>query len=161
MRFFFMNMQDQTRKAFGHYAKRQTARAKAGDLGSPFINSELHPSLRKQVDGYVQPPQADDISFTDMLAGQDKDNLHIDVSGHGSPDVIIARPDVAKELGSMFVNGFGDAAKVVSSDDVGYDYQLPPTEVGGLFLSSVVKRLKADSLPKDSVLRPYTFHTLT
>ena len=31
-------------------------------------------------------------------------------------------------------------------------YQLPPTEVGGLFLSSVVKRLKADSLPKDSVL---------
>ena len=31
-------------------------------------------------------------------------------------------------------------------------YQLPPTEVGGLFLSSVVERLKADSLPKDSVL---------
>ena len=30
--------------------------------------------------------------------------------------------------------------------------QLPPTEVGGLFLSSVVERLKADSLPKDSVL---------
>ena len=40
------------------------------------------------------------------------------------------------------------------------DDQLPPTEVGGLFLSSVVKRLKADSLPKDSVLRPYTFYTL-
>ena len=39
--------------------------------------------------------------------------------------------------------------------------QLPPTEVGGLFLSSVVKRLKADSLPKDSVLRPYTFYTVT
>lgn len=33
-----------------------------------------------------------------------------------------------------------------------YDHQLPPTEVGGLFLSSVVERLKADSLPKDSVL---------
>ena len=31
-------------------------------------------------------------------------------------------------------------------------HQLPPTEVGGLFLSSVVERLKADSLPKDSVL---------
>ena len=30
--------------------------------------------------------------------------------------------------------------------------QLPPTEVSGLFLSSVVERLKADSLPKDSVL---------
>ena len=30
--------------------------------------------------------------------------------------------------------------------------QLPPNEVGGLFLSSVVERLKADSLPKDSVL---------
>ena len=40
-------------------------------------------------------------------------------------------------------------------------YQLPPTEVGGLFLSSVVKRLKADSLPKDSVLRPCTFYTVT
>ena len=39
--------------------------------------------------------------------------------------------------------------------------QLPPTEVGGLFLSSVVKRLKANSLPKDSVLRPYTFYTVT
>lgn len=38
--------------------------------------------------------------------------------------------------------------------------QLPPTEVGGLFLSSVVERLKADSLPKDSVLWPYTFYTL-
>lgn len=38
--------------------------------------------------------------------------------------------------------------------------QLPPIEVGGLFLSSVVKRLKADSLPKDSVLRPYTFYTV-
>ena len=43
----------------------------------------------------------------------------------------------------------------------GYDDQLPPTEVGGLFLSSVVKRLKADSLPKDSILRPYTFYTVT
>ena len=31
-------------------------------------------------------------------------------------------------------------------------HQLPPTEVSGLFLSSVVERLKADSLPKDSVL---------
>ena len=29
--------------------------------------------------------------------------------------------------------------------------QLPHIEVGGLFLPSVVKRLKADSLPKDSV----------
>ena len=34
----------------------------------------------------------------------------------------------------------------------GMTYQLPPTEVGGLFLSSVVERLKVDSLPKDSVL---------
>ena len=44
-------------------------------------------------------------------------------------------------------------------DVIGLD-QLPPTEVGGLFLSSVVKRLKADSLPKDSVLWPYTFYTV-
>lgn len=36
--------------------------------------------------------------------------------------------------------------------DMGTVYQLPPTEVGGLFLSSVVERLKADSLPKYSVL---------
>ena len=45
-------------------------------------------------------------------------------------------------------------------DPINHTNQLPPTEVGGLFLSSVVKRLKADSLPKDSVLRPYTFYTL-
>lgn len=176
-----MNMQDQTRKAFGHYAKRATARA----MGSP--SGELNPLLRKQVDDlespryvvppaerlksllmkqaddldssvtpdssamdfdgdslpdeksysrlakrsrgyeagnddYVTPPKAEDISFTDALVGQDKDNLHIDVSGHRSPDVIIARPDVAKELGSTVVNGFGDVAKVVSSDDIGYDF---------------------------------------
>ena len=54
------------------------------------------------------------------------------------------------------VNGTSDWDLVT----LGYTSQLPPTEVGGLFLSSVVKRLKADSLPKDSVLRPYTFYTL-
>lgn len=42
--------------------------------------------------------------------------------------------------------------KVVIFDKPYYLNQLPPTEVGGLFLSSVVERLKADSLPKDSVL---------
>lgn len=239
-----MNMQDQTRKAFSHYAKRATARAKVGNLGSSFVGSELNPLLMKRgddlespryvvppatverlnsllekhlddlessayvtpdssltddqlaeitvtvdaaverykkdsvngpkfgesiaraaarntsmgdlsytvidhqmdmdrddyvltaedyarlagkdyvapSDDYVAPSQADDISFTDVLVGQDKDNLHIDVSGHGSPDVIFARPDVAKELGSTVVNGFGDVAKVVSTDDVGYDF---------------------------------------
>ena len=176
-----MNMQDQTCKAFGHYARRQAARA----MGSP--SGELNPLLRKQVDDfeslryvvppaerlksllmkqaddldssvmldslamdfdrdslpdeksysrlaerspgyevgnndYVTPSKVEDISFTDALVGHLDDNLHIDVSGHGSPDVIIARPDVAKELGSTFVNGFGDTAKVVSSDDVGYDF---------------------------------------
>lgn len=184
-----MNMQDQTRKAFGYYARRQAARA----MGSP--SGELNSLLRKQVDDleslryvvppaerlksllmkqaddldssvtpdslamdfdgdslpdeksysrlaerspgyevgnndYVTPSKVEDISFMDALVGQDKDNLHIDVSGHGSPDIIIARPDVAEELGSTFVNGFGDVAKVVSSDDIGisddigmgYDY---------------------------------------
>ena len=53
-----------------------------------------------------------------------------------------------KGQGQVLINAFGSN-------------QLPPTEVGGLFLSSVVKRLKADSLPKDSVLRPYTFYTVT
>ena len=176
-------MQDQTRKAFGYYARRQAARA----MGSP--SGELNLLLRKQVDDleslryvvppverlksllmkqaddldsfvtpdssamdydgdsfpdeksyrrlakrsrgyeagnriddYVQPPKAENMSFTDALVGHLDDNLHIDVSGHGSPDIIIARPDVAKELGSTFVNGFGDTAKVVSSDDVGYDF---------------------------------------
>ena len=56
-----MNMQNQTRKAFGHYARRQTARAKAGNLG----HSELHPSLKEQVDdlesaSYVTPSAADE-----------------------------------------------------------------------------------------------------
>lgn len=134
-----MNMQDQTRKAFGHYAKRATARAKAGNLGS-FTKAlaDMEPELDPlDVGGFKRGDlltsatfdrldklknKVDDISFTDVLVGQDKDNLHIDVSGHGSPDVIIARPDVAKELGSTFVNGFGDVAKVVSTDDVGYDF---------------------------------------
>lgn len=51
-------------------------------------------------------------------------------------------------LVGVFVDGF------ISNGDfsVGFFYQLPPTEVGSLFLSSVVERLKADSLPKDSVL---------
>ena len=44
------------------------------------------------------------------------------MSGHGFPDVIIARSDVVKELGSIVVNDFGDVAKVVSSDDIGYDF---------------------------------------
>ena len=47
-----------------------------------------------------------------------------------------------------FVN---DNIAIFENGEVFYD-QLPPTEVGGLFLSSVVERLKADSLPKDSVL---------
>lgn len=42
---------------------------------------------------------------------------------------------------------YDDLAKTRNALD-----QLPPTEVSGLFLSSVVERLKADSLPKDSVL---------
>ena len=54
-----------------------------------------------------------------------------------------------------------DDAYIDDSVISGSSNQLPPTEVGGLFLSSVVKRLKADSLPKDSVLRPYTFYTVT
>ena len=43
-------------------------------------------------------------------------------------------------------------ANHLTLSDLTVDDQLPPTEVGGLFLSSVVERLKADSLPKDSVL---------
>lgn len=190
-----MNMQDQTRKAFGHYARRAHACAKAGNLAKSLVGSDLkvgsrlNPLLMKQgddlelpsyvmpsiaddrlkkqgndleasvgvapdssamdydgdsfpdeksyrrlakrsrgyeagnrTDDYVAPPKAEDMSFTDVLVSQNQDNLYIDVSGHGSPDVIIARPDVAKELGSTFVNGFGDVAKVVSSDDIGYDF---------------------------------------
>jgi len=210
-----MNMQDQMRKAFGYYARRQAARA----IGSP--SGELNPLLRKQVDDleslrYVVPPaerlksllmkQADDldssvtpdslamdhdgdslpdeksysrlaerlpgyevgnndyvtpskfegISFMDALVGQDKDNLHIDVSGHGSPDIIIVRPDVAKELGSTFVNGFGDVAKVVSSDDIGYDYDGDslPDEKSYRRLARRARGYEAGSLTNDYVEPP-------
>ena len=269
-----MNMQDQTRKAFGHYAKRQTARAKAGDLGY----SELHPSLKKQLDDlesasyvtppvaderpkslfekhlddlessayvtpdsaltddqlagitanidvaverhkkhsvngpvfgesiarvaarntsmgdlsrpvidhqldmdrddyvntaedyarlakkeyvapsddYVQPPKAEDISFTDALVSQNQDNLNIDVSGHGSPDIIIAHSDVAKELGSTFVNGFGDVAKVVSSDDIGYDFDgnSLPDEKSYRRLARRARGYEAGNLTDDYVTPP-------
>lgn len=227
-----MNMQDQTRKVFGHYAKRATARAKAGDLG-PFtkvladMEPEINPldvggfkrgvtsttfdrldKLKNKVDDslltddqlaeitaiidaaverykkdsvngpvfgesiaraaarntsigdlshtvidhqtdmdrddyvltaedyarlagkdyvapsddYVLPSVSEVIALREALVGQDSDNLSKDVSGHGSPDVIIARPDVAKELGSTFVNDFGDVAKAVSSDDIAMDF---------------------------------------
>lgn len=224
-----MNMQDQTRRAFGHYAKRATERAKAGDLAKAIVGSdlkvgsELNPllmkrgddlelpgyvtspiadeRLKKQVDDlessvyvtpdfsamdfdgdslpdeksyhrlarrargyeagnrtddYVAPPKAEDISFTDVLVSQNQDNLNIDISGHGSPDVIIARPDVAKELGSTFVNGFGDVAKVVSSDDIAMDYDgdsLPDEKN----YSRLVKRARgyeAGSLTDDYVQPP-------
>ena len=107
-----------------------------------------------RTDDYVAPPKAENMSFTDALVGHLDDNLYIDVSGHGSPDVIIARPDVAKELGSTFVNGFGDTAKVVSSDDVGYDFDgdsLPDEKS----YSRLAKRgYEAGSLTDDYIQKP-------
>lgn len=210
-----MNMQDQTRKAFGYYDRRQSARA----MGSP--SGELNSLLRKQVDDlespryvvppaerlksllmkqaddldssvtpdslamdfdgdslpdeksysrlaerspgyevgnndYVTPSKVEDISFMDALVGQDKDNLHIDVSGHGSSDIIIARPDVAKELGSTFVNGFGDTVKIVSSDDIGYDFDGDslPDEKSYRRLAKRARGYEAGSLTNDYVEPP-------
>ena len=69
MRFFFMNMQDQTCKAFSHYAKRQTARANAGNLAKAIVGSdlkvgsELNPLLMKRGDDlelHVTSPIADE-----------------------------------------------------------------------------------------------------
>lgn len=214
---FFMNMQDQTRKAFGYYARRQAARA----MGSP--SGELNPLLRKQVDDleslryvvppaerlksllmkqtddldssvtpdssvmdydgdslpdeksyrrlakrsrsyeagnrtddYVASPKAEDISFTDVLINQNQDNLNIDVSGHGSPDVIIARSDVVKELGSIVVNDFGDVATVVSSDDIGYDFDgdTLPDEKSYHRLAKRARGYEAGSLTNDYVEPP-------
>lgn len=197
-----MAIQDQTRKAFGHYASRAHARAKAGDLAKSLVGSDLkvgsrlNPLLMKQgddlesplyvapdssamdydgdslpdeksyrrlakrsrgyeagnrTDDYVAPPKAEDISFTDVLINQNQDNLTIDVSGHGSADVIIARPDVAKELGSTFVNGFGDVAKVVSSDDIGYDFDgdTLPDEKSYHRLAKRARGYEAGSLTND------------
>ena len=212
-----MNMQDQMRKAFGYYARRQAARA----MGSP--SGELNPLLRKQVDDlespryvvlpaerlksllmkqaddldssvtpdslamdydgdsfpdeksyrrlakrsrgyeagnriddYVQPPKAENMSFTDALVGHLDDNLHIELSGHGSPDVIIARPDVVKELGSIVVNDFGDVAKVVSSDDIGYDFDgdTLPDEKSYHRLAKRARGYEAGSLTNDYVEPP-------
>ena len=58
-----MNMHDQTRKAFGHYAKRAHARATVGKKG--LVGSRLNPLLMKRGDdlelsGYVTPPVADE-----------------------------------------------------------------------------------------------------
>ena len=62
--------------------------------------------------------------------------------------------DGTKELGNEHIKRFIgiDFFLKFSDDLVVVINQLPPTEVSGLFLSSVVERLKADSLPKDSVL---------
>ena len=224
-----MNMQDQTRKAFGYYVSRVHACATAGNLakslvGSDFkVGSELNPLLMKRgddlelpsyvmppivddrlkkqgndlesplyvapdssamdydgdslpdeknyrrlakrsrsyeagnrTDDYVAPPKAEDISFTDVLINQNQDNLNIDVSGHGSPDVIIARPGVAKELGSTFVNGFGDTVKIVSSDDIGYDFDGDslPDEKSYRRLAKRARGYEAGSLTNDYVEPP-------
>ena len=66
-------------------------------------------------------------------------------------------PDDIKDLRPPLKTIFGQP---LSPFEELFINQLSPTEVDGLFLSSVVKRLKADSLPKDSILRPYTFYTL-
>ena len=102
------------------------------------------------------PPKAEDISFTDALVNQNQDNLNIDVSGHGSPDIIIARPDVAKELGSTFVNGFGDVAEVVSSDDIGYDFDgnSLPDEKSYRRLARRARGYEAGNLTDDYVTPP-------
>ena len=83
-------MQDQTRKAFGYYARRQAARA----MGSP--SGELNSLLRKQVDDlesprYVVPPaerlksllmkQADDLD-----SSVTPDSLAMDYDGDSLPD---------------------------------------------------------------------------
>ena len=125
-----MAIQDQTRKVFGHYASRAHARANAGEKG--LVGSRLNPLLMKR--------------------GGD---LELPV-GHGSPDVIVARPDVAKELGSTFVNGFGDVAKVVSSDDIGYDFDgdTLPDEKSYHRLAKRVRGYEAGSLTNDYVEPP-------
>ena len=78
------------------------------------------------------------------------------MSGHGSPDVIIARPAVAKELGSTFVNGFGDTVKIVSSDDIGYDFDGDslPDEKSYRHLAKRARGYEAGSLTNDYVEPP-------
>lgn len=205
-----MNMQDQMRKAFGHYASRQIARAHVGEKA--LVRPKLNPLLMKQGDDlesplyvtpdssamdydgntlpdeksyrrlakrargyeagnrtndYVQPPKADDyirppqdMSFTDALVRLNDDQFNQaadDVrSLMSSPDVIIARPDVAKELGSTVVNGFGDEVKVVSSDDIGYDYDgdTLPDEKSYRRLARRARGHEAGSLIDDYVAPP-------
>ena len=61
------------------------------------------------------------------------------------------KADIIKGEDGFLTLSENDGKDQVTLKDVHLN-QLPPTEVGGLFLSSVVERLKADSLPKDSVL---------
>lgn len=205
-----MNMQDQMRKAFGHYARRQIARAHMGEKA--LAGSKLNPLLMKRGDDlesplymtpdssamdydgntlpdeksyrrlakrtrgyeagnrtndYVQPPKADDyirppqdMSFTDALVRLNDDQFNQaadDVrSLMSSPDVIIARSDVAKELESTVVNGFGDEVKVVSSDDIGYDFDGDslPDEKSYRRLARRSRGYEAGSLTDDYVASP-------
>ena len=120
-----------------------------------------------RTDDYVQPPKADDyvqppkdVSFTDALVRLNDDQFNQaadDVrSLMSSPDVIIARPDVAKELGSVRVNDFGDVAKVVSTDDIGYDHDgdTLPDEKSYSRLAKRARGYEAGSLTNDYVTPP-------
>lgn len=118
--------------------------------------AERSPGYEVGNNDYVAPPKVEDISFTDVLINQNQDNLTIDVSGHGSPDVIFARPDVVKELGSTVINGFGDVAKIVSSDDIGYDFDGDslPDEKSYRRLAKRARGYEAGSLTNDYVESP-------
>lgn len=167
-----MTMQDQMRKAFGHYASRQIARAHVGEKA--LVRPKLNPLLMKQgddlesplyvtpdssamdydgntlpdeksyrrlakrargyeagnrTDDYVQPPKADeyvqppkDMSFTDALIGRDDNKAYVDDhmrSLVNADDTIFVSPEAAKEMGSVFVDDFGNHGKVVTKDQVG------------------------------------------
>jgi hypothetical protein len=82
-----------------------------------------------KADDYVQPPNVDeyvappkDISFTDALVRQDDNKVHVDDrmrSFINADDKIFVTPEAAKEMGSVFVDDFGNRGKVVTKDQVG------------------------------------------
>ena len=94
-------------KSYHRLAKRARG-YEAGSLTNDYVEPPKY-------DDYVQPPK----SFTEALVNQDNTADVDDCSVINTSDTIVVSPEAAKEMGSIFVDDFGNRGNVVTKDQVG------------------------------------------